>query len=123
MAEPRDMLRRFEDEFMNARCMMEGGMPWSSKLVYIFNLCLINYRSFKSFLNFIFNLIRFGSDSLMFPRRAMLPSMTNPLVNMFKDVDLFTMPGDSELIRCTQDKDKLEVRFRISELVTCLYGH
>ena len=48
----------------------------------------------------------------MFPRRAMLPFMTSPLLNMFKDVDLFTLPGDAELIRCTQDKDKLEVRFR-----------
>jgi hypothetical protein len=49
----------------------------------------------------------------MFPRRAMLPSMTGPLVNMFKDVDLFTMPGDVELIRCTQNKDKLEVRIKL----------
>ena len=31
LAEPRDMLQRFEDDFMNARCLMEGGIPWSSK--------------------------------------------------------------------------------------------
>ena len=31
LAEPRDILRRFEDDFMNARCMMEGGMPVRSK--------------------------------------------------------------------------------------------
>ena len=31
LAESRDMLRRFEENFMNARCMIEGGMPVRSK--------------------------------------------------------------------------------------------
>ena len=58
---------------------------------------------------------------MMFPRRWMLPTLSKPLNNMLKDVDVFTLPGDVELIRCTQDKDKLEVsldtsQYRPSEL-------
>ena len=90
-SEPRDVLRRFEDDLMNTRCMLESGKSSSP-------------------------VSKFGGDSMMFPRRWMLPTMSSSMTNMLKDIDLFTLPGDAELIRCSHDKDKIEVKKTMADV-------